>query len=385
MKIFLLLLLLIFPATGEWTARASEPIKIGVSLGLSGKYSEMADMQVKGFRLWESKINQTGGLLRRKVHLTIYDDNSDSKSAANLYEKMIVKDKMDLLFGPYSSALTTAVLPVTEKYKFPILTSGASSDTIWQKGYRYVFGIYTPASRYTAGFLEMCHMHDISRLAIISADDNFSISTSEGTKKWANLLNLDIVYSAKFTKGTDDLKSITQKARNLKAQALIMCGHFNEAVSMRKTLDQIGWYPQAYYATVGPVLESYQKELGNVADRTFSSAQWEYHPLLDFPGTKRFYDDFYNTYQIKPSYHAACAYAAGEIMAKAIEKAASLDRERIRSILSSMDTFTIIGRYGVGRSGMQIRHLTLTIQWQNGVKKIVWPEELANQKPVLIK
>ena len=103
-------------------------------------------MVQKGFSIWEDeKVNSSGGLLGRKVELIIYDDHSDSERAKELYEKLIVQDKVDHLFGPYSSDITAAILPVTEKHGFPLLITGAASDKLWQMGYQYAFGIFIPA------------------------------------------------------------------------------------------------------------------------------------------------------------------------------------------------------------------------------------------------
>lgn len=123
-------LLLLSPLCAE----AAEAIKIGLSLGLTGKYAELSDMQMKAFKLWEKDVNRKGGILGRKVNLTIYDDKSDPLIAKSLYEYLITKDKVDLIFGPYSSEITEAVLPVTEKYGYPLIGSAATAARLWQKG-----------------------------------------------------------------------------------------------------------------------------------------------------------------------------------------------------------------------------------------------------------
>jgi len=90
----------------------------------------------------------------------------------------------------------------------------------------------------------------------------------------------------------------------------------------------------------------------------------------------------FTKYRIEPSYHAASAYAAGLLIEEAVRRAGSLDRDKIRNILSMMDTITPLGRFRVNKSGLQIKHMNLIIQWQKGKKEIVWPEELATSKPV---
>jgi branched-chain amino acid transport system substrate-binding protein len=151
---------------------------------------------------------------------------------------------------------------------------------------------------------------------------------------------------------------------------------------MRLALKRIAWYPKAFFATVGPVTQTFLETLGADADLTFSSSQWEQYGGLNPPGCCEFHESYVKAYKEEPSYHAATAYAAGQILKAAILKAGSVDREKLRNVLLGMDTMSIIGRYGVDRRGMQIKHFNLTIQWQKGKKEIVWPEELRTAKPL---
>jgi len=359
---------------------AAAPIKIGLSLGLSGRHSEISDLQEKSFRLWEKDVNKRGGILGRKIELTIYDDRSDPLVAKSLYERLIIQDKVDLLFTPYSSELTEAILPVTEKYSYPIIASGASGDSLWNKGYKYFFGLYSLASKYTAGFLALLVQQGFESIAIVYADDSFSLGIADGTKQLAEKFGISVLLFSGFEKGTKEYADIARKAQESNAHALIVCGHLEEAVGVRLALKQIGWYPKVYYAAVGPALQVFHERLGHDADYTFSSSQWERHNRL--PGSQAYYKAFVKAYGVEPSYQAANAYAAGELLEKAIKKAGSLDRRKIRDILSAMDTMSIIGRYGVDKAGRQIKHFPLIIEWQRGKKEIVWPEDLRTAKPL---
>lgn len=375
-RIFIAFLLLLTTSS----ANAAEPIKIGLSLGLTGQYAEMSSMQIKSFRLWEKDVNERGGILGRNVKLIMYDDKSDPGTAKTLYEQMISKDKVDLLFAPYSTDLTEAILPITEKYGYPIISTGASADKLWQKGYRYIFGLYTVAGRYAVGFLEMLVKHNLDSIAIVYTYDGFSESIAEGTRHWAEQFGLTINFVDGYKQGAKDFSSSIKKAEASKTKALILCAHFDEAVTMRTAMKNAGWYPKAYYASIAPALPKYREKLGADADYTFTTVQWE--PHRNFPGSEKFKNDFTKAYGIIPSYQAANAYAAGQILEKAVEKAETLDRKKIRDLLSTMKAFSIIGAYGVDKTGKQIRHSPLIVQWQNGKKEIVWPEDLRTAKPV---
>lgn len=375
-----LILLSLYLSIAPGLSYAAELINLGVSLSLTGKYAQLGAMNEKAYRLWEHDVNQKGGLLGRPVKITIVDDQSDPGLARQIYEDLIIKQRVDLILGPYSSEITDAVSGVAEQYRYPLLASGGSADTLWQGNRKYLFGVYITSSKYTIGMLELFVKSGVNRIAIVSADDVFSKSIDTGTKDWAKRFDLDIVFSDDFKKGTPEIEKSIRAAQASGAEALIVAGHFEDSVNARNILKKIGWTPKAFYATVGPAIQKYADTLKADANYTFSSSQWE--PSLPFPGAREFAKSFNDAYQIAPSYHAASAYAGGQILEAAIRKTQSIDRATLRDTLSSLDTMTIMGRYGVDRDGKQVRHFTTTVQWQNGRKEIVAPAELATVKPI---
>lgn len=362
------------------TANATEPFRIGITLGLTGKYAKLGEMQQRAYVLWEHDVNEEGGVLGRPVELVIFDDESNPARARGLYSKLITEKHVDMVFGPYSSAITAAVAPIVEEAGYPMLASGASSDKIWQHGYKIIFGVYTPASRYTVGMLNLALINNLDTLAIAYASDGFSVSAANGAKKWASKLGLKIVLFEKFEKGQRDLSELAEKIREAEPSLLVIAGHFNESIDMRRALKKAGWYPKAYFATVGPVLPKYEDTLGVDANLTFASSLWE--PEVNFPKSKEFTAKFHARYAVTPTYHAATAYAAGQILTAAIKKARSLKRNELQKALGDLETYTVIGRYRVDRTGMQVKHFPLTIQWQNRAKRIVWPEEIAETEAI---
>lgn len=378
----LLFLAALLALIGVTPAQAAEPFRIGLTLGLTGKYANPAAMQQRAFRLWESEINEKGGLLGRPVEVVIVDDESNPKKAPDLYRKLIAKDRVDLVFAPYSSAITATVAPVVDKLGYPTLAAGAASDKIWQQGYTNVFALLVPASRYSVGMLKLALLNDLKTVAIVYADDAFATSAAQGAKRWAPKLGLDVVMFEAFKKGTRDLSHLARKARDGGASLVVVAGHFNESVDMREALKRIGWYPKAFFATVGPVLPKYYETLGADANLTFASSLWEPHEAINFPRSKEFTAAFRERYDLSPSYHAANAYAAGQILEAAVKLSGSLKRDKLRQAFYDLDTYIVVGRYVVDRTGVQVKRFSLVIQWQNGKKEIVWPEEVRSAPPL---
>src|SRR5262249_30865057 len=115
---------------------AEQPIRIGASLSLTGRYHLQGGYAREGYLLCQKHVNARGGLLGRPIEFVIYDDESTEKTAAGLYEKLIVQDKVDAVLGPYSSPITDAVADVNEKHRKLMIAPMAATTSIWEKGRR---------------------------------------------------------------------------------------------------------------------------------------------------------------------------------------------------------------------------------------------------------
>jgi branched-chain amino acid transport system substrate-binding protein len=378
----LLIILLSLPILSSYISADQEQVNIGISLSLTGKYASFGRMQKNSYDLWQDTVNSKGGLLGRKVSLIIVDDQSSEENAKANYPTLIEKDHVDLVIGPYSSIICEAIMPIVEKHKYPTLLPAGSADQIWEHGFQYGFGLTPPASKYTVGFLELLVHYKYKRIAILNADDSFSITLARNTQKWAKRLALEIVYLNEFKKGTKDLLPFSRDIQKSEPDALIVCGHLDESVNMRKALKQSNWYPKAFYASVGPALTEFHDILGIDAELTFSSSYWEADVSDKYVFSKEFAQLFTERYKEQPSYHAANAYAACMIIEQAVERTKSLDREKLRQVFQTMNTLTLIGYYGVDKSGKQIRQFPMIIQWQKDKKEVVWPMEIQTVAPV---
>jgi branched-chain amino acid transport system substrate-binding protein len=266
-----------------------------------------------------------------------------------------------------------------------MLAAGASGEEIWKRGYQNVFGMWPPAGRYSIGFLTILAEAGIKRVAIVSTDDIFALGVLEGAKKWSEQYALQITAALVEPKNQPDMVRAAETAHRSGAQALLLTGHYNEAVQMRAALKQIGWKPAAFYAAVGPALQKFFDELGKDAHGVFSSSMWEAREDLDDPDAVRFLREFRANQGEPPSYHAAMAYATGQILEQAIVKAGKLDRTAVRQALYALEANSIVGRYAVDRTGLQIKRSPMIVQWQGNKREVVWPPESRTAAPMLNK
>src|SRR2546421_1517199 len=163
-------------------ADAQGPIRIGASLSLTGTYAKLGKNQHEGYQLCQKELNAKGGLLGRKVEFVVYDDQSMPPTGVRLYEKLITEDKVDAVMGPYSSAITEAVVNVTEKYKKVMVAPLAATTSIFKKEPRrkYVFMIVSPAEVYLEGLVDLAVKRGLKTIAIVNEDTLFSKAAAAG-------------------------------------------------------------------------------------------------------------------------------------------------------------------------------------------------------------
>ena len=359
----------------------TRPILIGATVSLEGKYSEPSFMVRKAFRLWEQEVNDSGGLLGRPVKLILYDDKSQKELVRKLYAKLIEQDKVDLVFSPYGTPLTLLASEVSEQKKMVMLACAASGEKIWERGYKYVFGVYALANRYYIGFLDLMAREGFETVAIIYENSPFHIDVAKGTESWSKRFGLRIAYKQSFTDAKPELPKLLKEAIKVNADGLIISAYPPDGYRSLNLIKKVNYKPKALGLSIIPTHPDFYRQAGQFAEGVFGPSQWEPDERIPFPGTQNFIEKF-STYASKiPSYHAGSAYAACQLMARAVSKTNSLDHNKIRDHIRSLDTVTVIGRFKVSHAGKQVGHNPILVQWQNKKKEIVYPTKMQTRPP----
>src|SRR5262247_1512002 len=145
---------------------AQQQIRIGATMSLTGKqYSLQGGYGREGYLLCEKHVNAQGGVLERPIQFVIYDDESDEKTAARLYEKLIVEDKVEALLGPYGTAITEAVADVPEKHRKVMVAANAATSSIWEKGRKYLIMVLAPIDSAAIGVLDLAVRNSLKKVA----------------------------------------------------------------------------------------------------------------------------------------------------------------------------------------------------------------------------
>lgn len=370
---------LFLPQTGH--GQEAPPIRIGATISLSGKYVEPSAMIREAVKLWVAQVNQRGGLLGRPVELVLHDDQSDPERVRALYRQLIDKDKVDLVLSPYGTPLTLVASEETERAKFVMLAMGAAGESIWQRGYKYVVGVYAPARRFLIGFLDLVARQGLQTVAILYENSPFNAASAQGAKEWAVRLGLRVSNFQAYWSGKAELPELVPALLGSLPDALILCSYPEDSYILLRLLKQAKYLPKAICETIGPAHPDFYVRAGSMAEGIFAPSQWEPDTRIPFPGTKEFIKSFEDLTHKPPSYHAGTAYAACQILEKAITQTRSLDQDKLRDYFLSLEAVTIIGRFRVDDRGMQIGHNPILIQWQKERKEIVYPTSMQTAPP----
>ncbi len=371
-------------ATAPTTTTEVKPIIIGATLSLTGKYGRTGEWYKMGYELWVDQINKKGGLLGRPVKLIIYDDQSDPTTAANLYEKLITVDKADLLLGPYSSAIVFAASSVTEKYHKVMVEGGGNALKIFSRGYRYIFltlpGLAENITKGLFDFIASLPPDERPKtIAIINANDLFPKAIASGAINYAKKLGLEIVLHEEYPKEAKDLTPLLTKVKELNPDVLVGGTYFPDAVLIVKTLKQLNWRPKIVFLTVGPAMPEFWETLGQDANGIMGESWWE--PTAPWKGVKEFVQAFREKYGKDPDYHAACAYAACQVIEAAVKAVGSLDQDKIAEWIRTHTIETIVGPLKYTEAGYPTLG-PLLIQWQNGTRVIIMPKDAATGEAI---
>jgi branched-chain amino acid transport system substrate-binding protein len=365
-------------ATPAAAAPTGDPIRIGASVSTTGSNGRTGLYQQEAYKLWESQKNAAGGLLGRPVEMVIYDDQSDPTTGSRLYEKLITEDEVDLILGPYASGVTLAAVQVTEKYGYPMLVAGASAGEIWDSGFQYVFGVYSIAQDYFKDIvLNIAPAQGYKTAAVIYEDAVFPTSTGQGAVAHCEEAGIEVVLEEKYPQKATDVSSVLTKIRDASPDMLIGGSYLPDSVLIMRQSKELGINAKLYAFSVGAAQPDFYETLQADANWVLGPSMWE--PEIETEGNADFVAQYQEMWGRDPDYHAATGYAGCQILERAISDQGDLDLEKLRETLLGLVMPTILpGEYKVDETGKQTGHIPLSVQWQEGKKVIVAPDDLSN-------
>lgn len=382
-------------------AQQQKPLRIGASISLTGKYARSGEEQHKGYMLWAEHVNELGhsygkadlpntgepGLLGRPVELIVLDDRSDPTTGVRLYNELIYDRQVDLLLGPYSSAVTNAVAPIIEGARIPTPNPMASSTAIWDgRNLQWQVQVQPPGSRRLPGLTKVASEHGDEKIAIIYEDSEFPRNAADALRVRARKDGMQIVLDTAYPVKITDWTPIVQQVMSSGATVLAGGGYLPDAIGITRATRSLGYQPNILSLLVGVALPDYRNTLGEAALTVTGDADWT--PNVNYPGAQQYVEAYLSKYGRLPEYHSAGGYGAAQILEEAVRRAGTLDDlEKIRDIMFDLQTTTVFNLYEVAPldspdSGLQLaaNRVMLQVQEINGELEnaVVYPDEAAN-------
>lgn len=385
-------------ASTALASAACEPLDIGSAISLTGKYATNGVHAKNGYEFAIKKIDEAGGVkVGDKCYnfkVTYYDDESKGDRAATLAERLINQDKVQYMLGPYSSGMTKAIAPVTEKYGIPMVEAEGASRSLFNKGYKYLFAVLSTSEQYLASAITLAGEMAVKnggkasdvKVAIAVENDPFSLDIRAGVMEDAKKLGMNIVIDEKLPRDLSDMTAILTKVKLVKPDLLVVSGHSKgAATAVRQIGEQKISTPMI--AMTHCEAADVTGNFGAAANDILCSTQWAETLTYEDPifGTAANYEkEFKAAYpeykDKKVPYQTAQASAAVYVFADAFQRAGTLDKDKLRDAIAATDMKTFYGNIKFSEAGNNIAKPMVLRQIQNGEYNVVAPSAFASHE-----
>lgn len=354
---------------------AGDRLVLAGPLSLSGRYALQGRLAAAGLRQVVEDVRSVGGVRvgdrMLLPELLVLDDRGTRKGVRRILDRV---SGADLLIGPYGSDLVAEAARVAAQRGRVLWNHGASADDVQRRP--LVVSVPSPASRYAEAVMgAVAEGLPGAGVLLAVGQGAFGRGVAEGARAAAERLAMRVV----GTMAHADVPDAPQ------ADLLIAAGSFEDDLALVARLRK---RPPAV-AAVAAALRVFGPQLGDAAQGVLAPSQWEEGARFRVdvgPGPMEVVRSLraaaLATLRAEPAgphvdYPAAQAYATGVVAMRCVERAGALEDRALYEAAWGLRCTTFFGRFGLGEDGRQADHEVLVVQWQEGVKRVVWPPSVA--------
>jgi branched-chain amino acid transport system substrate-binding protein len=384
---------------GTSSGEVPDTITIGATLPLTGTESKAGGRQKEGYELAVDLANQAGGIdvggKKVKVELKLLDDTTDQAKAVNLAQRLITQDKVNFMFGTYSTPLVEAQSTVAEQNQIPYVNGGGASTSIYGKGFKWIFGTLASVENLSLTEMEWIKkqqdagkLSKPAKVAIVWENTSHGEDFRKGIKDFAgkNAGYYDIVVDESFALDGKDFSAVLNKVKAAKVDLFLVDAHLPDFLTMQRQYVSSGMCNKVItYGARGSEADA-REALGVKAVSYIISAVWWNAQLGDKGLNKTFVDAFKAKYDKDPEWYQATTYEAARALFTAISKAGSVDKQKVRDALSSLQMESILpgGKLSFPASSGGQASYPFVVQ-QNlpgGTSPIIYPDDVKTAEGV---
>jgi branched-chain amino acid transport system substrate-binding protein len=380
-------------------AKADDPIRIGLSVSLTGAVAPIGKQVLSALQIWRDDTNAKGGLLGRPIELVFYDDQSNPANVPGLYTKLIQVDKVDLLIGPYATNMVAPAIPVLmqfHKTTIGILANAANSKFHYDQYFSMLPTGPEPQKAFAYGFFQLAAAQNPrpKTVAIIAADAEFAQNAADGARLTIKEMGgFETVMDQKYPPTTTDYGPVVRAAQALNPDIVFVAAYPPDTVGIIRAANEVGLAPKMFGgAFIGLLVTPIKAQLGPLMNGIVNNEVFLPAKSLVFSGTNEVlakYQDAAKSQGTDPMGWAfvPIAYAAGQTLAQAVEATKGTDQIAIAAWLRSHAVHTVVGDITFGKDGEWAKSRVFFTQFQNVAgnsldnfrdtthEVVVWPDE----------
>jgi branched-chain amino acid transport system substrate-binding protein len=379
-------------------AQSGNPIRIGMSLALTGAGAAPSKVVNTALELWRDDVNAKGGLLGRPVELVVYDDQSTPANVPGIYTKLISVDKVDLLLGPYGTNFVAPAMPTliqNKKMTISFTAIGINDKYQYDKYFSMVSVGPEGVNSFSIGFFDMAAAQKPKpqTVAILAADAEFAQGAAQGAREEIKKHGFKIVYDKSYPPSTTDFGPVVRAVQAANPDIVFIGAYPPDNVGIIRAANEVGLSPKMMGgAMIGLLVTPIKVQLGPNANGLIVGENFAAATAKSIPGAP----EFLARYTAKAAAAgvdplgfawAPFAYGGGQALAQAVTETKSLDHEKIAAYMHKATFKTVAGTFTFGKNGEWSKPRMDWTQVQNAqpnnldqfrdgkAQPIVWPLE----------
>ena len=379
-------------------AAAADPVKVGFSMAMTGAVAQNGKQLLIALQLWRDDVNAKGGLLGRPVELVFYDDQSNPSNVPGIYTKLISVDKVDLLLGPYATNMAAAAMPViVDNNKVTITMLAVSVNRHFDYSKYFSMQPLGPdgVKAFSKGFFDLAAAQTPKpqTVAILSADAEFAKTSADGARENATAGGFKVIYDKSYPPPTTDFAPTVRAIQAANPDVVFVAAYPPDTVGIVRAANEIGLTPKMFGGTmIGLLITPIKTQLGPILNGLVIMESFVQAPTFNFPGVadvlKRYRAVAVGEKIDQLGYgFVPFGYAAGQVLAQAVEGTNSLDQSKLAAYMHSHKFATVVGDIEYGKDGEWTEARTVFTQFQRvapndfeqfasgKVQPVLWPPQ----------
>ena len=360
----------------------AQNIKVGAVVPLTGRYAALGAQVRAGYEIGVEQINAGGGVSvggkKMQIELIMLDDESDPTKTVARLETLATQGVVAYLGGA-GSDLHAAAASIADKNKIPYLGIAFALNSIHKQGLRYLFSPFPKSpdlAKETLALLDgsIPAGRRPTKVALFLERTDWGKEMGSLWESLAKQNNYQVVASGEYAPGAKDFSDLILKAKSAGAEAVFALPSPPDGMTIVKQMKELDFNPKAIVFIRAADPPVWSQNLGKDGDYFLLSPGW--HFAARYPKVPEVNDAHQKRFNRPADPLVGPAYACVQILADAITRAGSLDREKIRDAIAATNMTTVVGpvRFRPDGTG-EVR--VFFQQWLKGKQELVWPKEFA--------